>query len=99
MGGTKIFEPLNSVIQNKMQDNIKKKVFLLTDGSVSKPELVIELVKKYNEVIKVHTFGIGSGCSKYLVKEVARAGRGSYCFVEENENLKSKVISALKKAT
>jgi hypothetical protein len=33
------------------------------------------------------------------VKEVARAGRGSYCFVEENENLKAKVISALKKAT
>lgn len=33
------------------------------------------------------------------MREVARAGRGSYCFVEENENLKAKVIGALKKAT
>jgi hypothetical protein len=34
-----------------------------------------------------------------LVREVARSGRGSYYFVEENENLKAKVIGALKKAT
>jgi hypothetical protein len=33
-----------------------------------------------------------------LVRELARAGRGSYSFVEEAENLKGKVISALKKA-
>jgi hypothetical protein len=43
---------------------------------------------------------VGSGCSKYLVKEVAKAGRGTYSFVDEkSDNLKGKVISALKKAT
>jgi hypothetical protein len=42
---------------------------------------------------------VGYGCSKYLVKEVAKAGRGSYSFVDEkSENLKGKVISALRKA-
>ena len=42
---------------------------------------------------------MGSGCSKYLVKEVAKAGRGTYSFVDEkSDNLKGKVISALKKA-
>jgi len=33
-----------------------------------------------------------------LVKELARAGRGSYSFIEEDDNLKVKVIKALKKA-
>ncbi len=42
---------------------------------------------------------MGSGCSKYLVKEVAKAGRGSYSFVDEkSDNLKGKVITALTKA-
>ena len=34
-----------------------------------------------------------------MVKEVAKAGRGSYSFVQESsDNLKGKVISALRKA-
>ena len=42
---------------------------------------------------------MGSGCSKFLVKEVAKAGRGTFSFVDEkSDNLKGKVISALKKA-
>jgi hypothetical protein len=42
---------------------------------------------------------VGSGCSKYLVKEVAKAGRGSYSFVDEkSDNLKGKVITALTRA-
>ena len=42
---------------------------------------------------------MGYGCSKFLVKEVAKAGRGSYSFVDEkSENLKGKVINALRKA-
>ncbi len=48
----------------------------------------------------MHSFGVGYGCSKYLVKEVAKAGRGSYSFVDEKSGslLKAKVISALRKA-
>ncbi len=47
----------------------------------------------------MHSFGVGSGCSKYLVKETAKAGRGSYSFVDEkSDNLKAKVITALTRA-
>jgi hypothetical protein len=60
---------------------------------------VISLAKKASDKVRVHSFGIGHGCSKYLVKEVAKAGRGSYSFVDEkSDNLKGKVISALRKA-
>ena len=76
-----------------------KKVFMLTDGEVSDPDKVIQLAKQNNNKVRVHSFGVGFGCSKYLVKEVAKAGRGSYSFVDEqSENLKGKVISALRKA-
>jgi hypothetical protein len=65
---------------------------------VSQPENVINLARNNADKARVHSFGVGSGCSKYLVKSVAKAGRGSYSFVEESDNLKGKVISALRKA-
>lgn len=48
----------------------------------------------------MHSFGVGHGCSKFLVKEVAKAGRGSYSFVDEQSEsvLKGKVITALRRA-
>jgi hypothetical protein len=60
---------------------------------------VIQLCKTGADETRVHSFGVGSGCSKYLVKEVAKAGRGSYSFVDEkSDNLKGKVITALTRA-
>lgn len=79
---------------------VNKRIFLLTDGSVSQPDQVIKLAKTNADEGRVHSFGVGYGCSKYLVKEVAKAGRGSFSFVDEKQGsmLKSKVISALRKA-
>lgn len=66
---------------------------------MSNPDNVIQLAKKGSDKARVYSFGVGYGCSKYLVKEIAKAGRGSYSFVDEkSENLKGKVISALRKA-
>ena len=56
-----------------------KKIFLLTDGEVSSPEEVINLAR--TSECRVHSFGVGRDCSKYLVKEVAKAGRGSSSFI------------------
>jgi hypothetical protein len=36
-----------------------------------------------NDLIRVHTFGIGSGCDKDLIKRAAQAGRGSYSFADD----------------
>jgi hypothetical protein len=81
--------------------DFKKRIFLLTDGSVSAPERVIEHIEKCcgeeNDDTRVFTFGIGQGCNKRLVKESAKAGKGKHYFVMENEmdQLKSKVIDSL----
>ncbi len=36
-----------------------KRLFLLTDGEVDSPGLVIELAKKNADKVKIHSFGIG----------------------------------------
>ncbi|CDW91040.1 UNKNOWN [Stylonychia lemnae] len=68
-----------------------RKIFLLTDGAVNDPASVLNLARQNQHKAQIHTFGIGNGCSKYLVKELSRAGRGSYSFVEEDDNLNAKI--------
>lgn len=44
------------------------------------------------------TLGVGDGCSTELIKSAANAGRGAYEFVNDNEDVSSKIISLLKSA-
>ena len=45
------------------------------------------------------SFGLGSGCDKFLVTNVARSGRGTYTFVKDGaSNLNAQVIRALSDA-
>ncbi len=99
MGGTEIYEPLQSVVKHmtKVSPRSTKKLFLLTDGEVSSPERVIELARTAAKDggCKIHTFGIGRDCSVDLVTKVAAAGCGSCSLVIENKDLRSTVIMAL----
>ena len=49
--------------------------------------------------MRVFSFGLGSGCDKFLVKNVAFAGRGTSTIVNDNDpNLNGLVIKALSSA-
>ena len=99
MGGTDIYQPMNSVLADTTSANLKQRVFLLTDGQVGNPQQVIDLARQYNETARVFSFGLGSGCDKHLVKQVAQAGRGSHTIVEDGcSELNGLVINALSNA-
>lgn len=79
--------------------HMQKRIFLLTDGQVGNAYYVCEQAKLGNDAIRTHSFGIGSGCDKNMVIDVAKAGRGSHSLVLDDSNeLNSKVISALANA-
>lgn len=64
------------------------------------PGNVIKLIEKNSSKARVYSFGIGSDVSEYLVKESAKAGKGSYSFISDSDNsLNEKVIKALREAT
>ena len=72
---------------------------MLTEGEVENPDKVIKLAKANAERVIIHSFGVSSGCSEYLVENIAKAGKGTASFlVEQSNDLKGKVINALKKA-
>jgi hypothetical protein len=47
----------------------------------------------------VHTFGFGDGVDRYLVKELAKNGKGKSYFLSSGANINEDVITALKEAT
>ena len=73
---------------------------MLTDGDVHNTREIIKLVDQYAcmKDFRVHTFGIGSGASQELIKEVAFApGIGTYSFFFDLEKIEETVIQALTK--
>ena len=47
---------------------------------------------------RVHTIGIGSGASEYLVKQGAKKGKGYSIFVADSDNVTGNIITLLEKA-
>jgi hypothetical protein len=87
-------------IDSLSQHQKETRIFLLTDGQVSNREMVIEKSLTGKDNIRVHTFGIGSGCDVDMVEKVAKNGRGSCSLVKDNDtNLKGLVIAALAHAS
>ena len=60
-----------------------KRIFILTDGQVNNPASVILQAKEHSDSTRVFTFGLGSGCDRFLVKQTAKAGRGTHTIVRD----------------
>ena len=84
MGGTEIYEPLDDIFNSTYDPSIPRHIFLLTDGAVFNPEEVIKLIHRNASSARVHTFGIGSGASKDLIRGCAKAGGGNCYFISDS---------------
>ena len=96
-GGTNILKPIEHAIA--MQWPNQKRIFMLTDGMVDNKLQVIERSKGTNNM-KIHAFGIGDGCDKQLVENVAVNGRGSFSLISDDKShlVGARIIKALEKA-
>ena len=97
MGGTEILQPIMDAIGGKIDLDLPRHLYLLTDGEVSNTKEVAQFIKRNQGTCKVHTFGIGDGVSTELIKECAFAGQGHYSFIYNPEDIEKRVMEALQK--
>ena len=94
LGGTEILSPLQHLLEEKT--TAPRRIFVLTDGSVSNSSACIKVTRANNTRNAVFTLGIGAGADRHLVRGLARAGRGTAEFTVEGEIMAPKVIGQLK---
>ncbi len=85
MGGTQINAPFAFAYDCAKISHIPKLVFLLTDGDVYDPDSVIGLARKNSKNCRTFTIGVGNGASPYLVREIAKNGRGKHEIIIDSE--------------
>lgn len=95
MGGTAIYSPLSNILKEKPIEGYPKQIFLLTDGAVSNTEDVVDMVGQNSKFSRVHTIGIGNGCSEQLIIGAAKKGKGHHVFITDNEEPSEKIIQLL----
>ena len=66
LGGTEILTPLRMLLEEKTK--VPRRVFVLTDGSVSNSMECLKLARRHNNNTKVFALGIGSSADRHLVK-------------------------------
>ena len=94
-GGTEMLKPINKIFENKLFNNYKRTLFLITDGDVNNTQQIISSIEKNSQDNRVYTLGIGNGCSTELIKSAATAGKGKFEFANDNDDLIGKVIYLL----
>jgi Ca-activated chloride channel family protein len=92
LGGTELHPPLEAILRVPPPRGVVRQVILLTDGQVTNEPAVIELCRAHRKANRVFSFGIGSGCSAFLVKGVARATGGAAEFITAGERIDEKVL-------
>ena len=92
LGGTALCEPMRFVCSLPASTGSVRDVLLLTDGEVSNPDEVINMVNAASDKMRVFSFGIGYGASHHLVKGVARAGGGASEMIQPGEKIQPKVL-------
>ncbi len=84
LGGTEIYDPLSTLLQEKVIDGYPRHVFLLTDGEVSNTQAVISMVRKNTKYCRVHCIGIGDGASFDLIQGCSTAGKGKHIMIADS---------------
>ena len=79
--GTQMLAPVYEALFEKTSP-LDHQIILMTDGAISAEKETMALVNQYIGNKRFHVVGIGSAPNSYLIKGLARAGRGSFLYVD-----------------
>ena len=76
-GGTRLLEGLKTAYDlPRVEENVSRTVVLATDGYVSVEQEAFDIIKDNLGNTNVFGFGIGSSVNRYLIRGVAKCGKG-----------------------
>jgi Ca-activated chloride channel family protein len=86
-GGTEMRAPLEIALSSPADPELLQQIIFITDGSVGNEAELIKLIHDRIGDKRLFTVGIGAAPNAYFLGEAAVAGRGSYTFIAERDQV------------
>jgi len=86
-GGTEMQPALDYVLGLKSRPEAMRLVVFLTDGDVGNEETLLRLIHARLGNARLFTFAIGSAPNEYLIREMAKLGRGEARTIQSHEDI------------
>ena len=94
-GGTEIVAALGHALRRSRTKGRLTQVVLLTDGAVGNEKALFETIGRYLGGARLFTVGIGSAPNGYLMTRAARAGRGTFTYIETPDEVAGQMSELL----
>jgi Ca-activated chloride channel family protein len=86
-GGTEMQPALENVLSFPARDGAMRLVVFLTDGDVGNEESLLRLINTKLGSTRLFTFAIGSAPNEFLIREMAKLGRGEARTIQSHEDI------------
>lgn len=100
-GGTEMYRPLSNALMMKKNEaqSIKaiRQIIFITDGAVANEFELMQLLNTAQGNFRLYTVGIGAAPNGYFMKKAAQFGRGSYVFIQNNNEVQQKMTHFMTK--
>ncbi len=96
-GGTEMRAPLAAAMATPPAQGYLRQIVFITDGSVGDEAELIALIHHDVGAARLFTVGIGAAPNSYFLGEAAAAGRGSYTFIAERDQVQSRMADLFQK--
>lgn len=96
-GGTEILPALRQALKSPQDSTRLQQIILITDGQVGNEEELFELLHHRVGSRRLFTIGIGSTPNSHLMRKAAESGRGTFTYIGNVNEVKSKLDGLFKK--
>jgi Ca-activated chloride channel homolog len=96
-GGTEMRAPLEIALATSPPAGWLRQVVFITDGGVSNEAEIVRLIHEGIGNGRLFTVGIGAAPNAWFLQEAAAAGRGSYTFIAEREQVQARMADLFRK--
>jgi len=96
-GGTVMLPALALALNDQPGTSRVRQIIFLTDGNVDNEQELFNLINKQLGDNRLFTVGIGSAPNSYFMRKAARAGRGSFTYIGDIDEVQQKTNALLEK--
>jgi len=96
-GGTEMRSALELALSMPPTSEALRQIVFITDGSVSNEADLVKLIRTQIGSARLFTVGIGAAPNAWFMREAAAAGRGSYLFISQVEQVRARMEDLFRK--